>query len=121
MPLPDKYADEPTVEVDKNLYDQWLHAKKASEAWEKIAKGYRQALISNIGEFAAATVNGVKVLSYRPSEAYAEKRMQEEFPDLTEHYTHEVTTKVFDVDLFVRAHPEIAEKFRVRTFREIQS
>lgn len=121
MALPDKHADEPTVEGDANVVKLWQDAERNAKQWKMIAKAYRNVLEDTLGDAFAITVDGKKVITYRPGESYAVSQMQKDFPDLTQHYVHEVATSVFDVDLFVKAHPEIAEKYRVRSFREVNS
>lgn len=121
MALPDKHQDEPTVEVDANVYKLWVEAEHNAKQWKRIADGYRATLEQDIGDRFAATVDGVKVVTYRPSEGYAGARIQKDYPDLTAHFVrHEMVSK-FDVDLFARVHPEIAEQYRIRSFRQVES
>jgi hypothetical protein len=120
MPLPDKHADEPAVEADRAIWDRYLDAKSNAIQWEKIAAGYRAQLELEAGDAFALTIDGVKVATYRPTATYAVKRLQADYPDLTAHYRTVVTKQELDMNLFAKAHPEIAEKYRVRSFREVE-
>src|SRR4030095_13918079 len=121
MPLPDKHADEPTVELDPDIYRLYREARRAEVGWKKIADGYRAQIEQQIGDSFAATVEGVKVITYRPESKYAEGQLQKDYPDLTQHYRHEVTKEVFDMELFAKTHPEVAEQYRIRSFRGLDS
>jgi len=118
--LPDSHRDEPTVELDHELYRLYREAAQNADAWDKIAKRYQQQIRDAMTDYFAATVDGRKVLTYRPSKKYAESRLQADYPDLTQHYSHTVTKDVFDIDLFSKAHPEIADKYVVRSLREVE-
>lgn len=123
MPLPDKHADEVTVSLDPDLFAKYREAELAEEGWHKIKLIYRKQiedLFTASGAF-AATVDDEKVITYRPTKSYAVEAMQRDYPDLTKHYTHVVTKEVLDTELFAKAHPDIAERYRVRSFREVGS
>jgi hypothetical protein len=119
----DKNKDEPTQEISKDLYVNWLEAKTAAAAWAKLEKGYRDQLEQQIGDAFAATVDGEKVISYRPANGYAEAALRQAYPDLAQHYVHTITKseEVFDMDLFARAFPEVAARFRIRPFKAVES
>ena len=118
MPLPDPYADEPTTELDAEIYKLWQQARSNADGWVKEADRLRARLIIEVGDNTAGTINGVKVIYYRPSDSYATARLVKENPELTQHYM--ITpdpSEVFDLDHFKQVHPDIAERYRVRTFR----
>lgn len=117
MALPDKYDKEETVEIPADLYQSLLEASAHADGWAKIRDGYKKRLQMMIGRAAAATVDGVKVITYRPSNKWAEARIIKDHPDLAEHFMREVTREVFDIEAFKLRHPEIAEAYRVRQFR----
>src|SRR5262245_32708717 len=103
MPLPDKHADEATVELAEDLWAQYLDYRHNEAGWRKLAEEARAAIIASMGTATAALVGGAKVATYRPSAGYAEKRLCEEYPDLTQHYLRTETRQVLDMDLFAKA------------------
>lgn len=119
MNLPDRWANEPTAEVDHALWQEYLRAKSAREGWAKIEAKCLEAIKASMGDAYAITYEGAKVATNRPQANYAVARLCADYPDLTQHYMRVETKSVLNVDLFTRAHPEIAEKYRVRSFREI--
>ena len=121
MPRPDPNADEATVELDENAWAIYLTYVANAEYWTNEAKQLKAKFIESMGSATAALVGGAKVVTYRPSKKYAEAAMQKDHPNLTQHYRHTVQTEVFDVELFVRAHPEIAEQYRVRSFNKVET
>lgn len=119
MPLPDPHADEMTVELDEYLLRRYREAAVNADGWTKEAKRYRTMIEERLGSAFAATVNGEKVITYRPTSGYASSQIQKDYPELTQHYMRPATGEEFDLDLFVKAHPEIAEQYRIRSFRNI--
>ena len=119
MPVPDKHAEEPVVEIDKDYFKLWREAKDAAAAWEKEVTRLRALLEEQLGRNTAGTIDGEKVLTWRPSATYAVARIREEFPDLTEHFMKHKMVKELDIEAFAAAHPDIAEQYRSRSFREV--
>lgn len=117
MALPDKYENEETVEIPADLYASLLEAAAHADGWAKIRDGYKKRLQMLIGKANAGSVDGVKVITYRPSNKWAEARIIKDHPDLAEHFMREVRREVFDIEAFRLRHPEIAEAYRVRQFR----
>lgn len=120
MALPDKHADEPTKEAEPGLWFKYTEAHNARVQWERLEKLYRDQIVADLGDSFALTVDGKKVATYRPQVNYAVAQLQKDYPNLTEHYTHTVPKTVFDIELFAKAHPEIAEKYRIRAFKEVE-
>lgn len=123
MPLPDKHANEPVIVLDPDLFRHYQEAVQAEAGWAKLRLFYRKQiedLLAASNAF-AAIVDDEKVITYRPTKSYAVEAMQRDYPELTKHYTHVVTKEVLDTELFAKAHPEIAEKYHVRSFREVGS
>ena len=121
MPLPDKHANEPTVEIQGSLYKEMMEAKTAAEAWKARYEELKKEMQGLIGDAYAATLDGVKVLTYRPKAGYAEARLKEDYPDLTAHFYAYKTENVFNMDKFREAHPDIAEKYRIRALVEVKT
>jgi hypothetical protein len=119
MPLPDRHANEPTVELDQDLYKYYLEAVDAVDRWEKELKRRRARLEEQLGANFAGTVNGVKVITYRPTAKYAEARLIKDFPDLTSHFFRTVVKEEFQIQDFATSHPEIADQYRTRSFRRV--
>jgi hypothetical protein len=120
MALPDKHKDEPTTEVSADAYTKWVEAKNNAVQWGKVAAAYRTLLEQQMGDAFAATVDGIKVLTHRPADTYATARIQKDHPQLTQHFLRHEMVETFDVQKFAAAYPEIAEKYRVRSFREVE-
>ena len=119
MPVPDRHEDEPATEIDRDYYRLWREAKSNAEAWKAEAARLRQLLEQQLGDAYAATIDGVKVLIYRPSSGYATQTLRRDFPDLCERFLRQEVQVVLNIDAFARAHPEIAERYRTRSFREV--
>lgn len=116
MPLPDKYADEETAEIPEDLWNLYREYRHNAAAWDKLAVELQARILETMGSATAALVAGAKVATYRPTSRYAAARIQAEYPELTRHYMYEVSRDMFDVELFAKAYPDIAERYRVRTF-----
>jgi hypothetical protein len=116
MPLPDKHADEAGVEIPADLWGQYVQYRSNAVQWQKMADAIKAKIMEALGNAHAALVAGQTVATYRPTSRYAEARIMADYPDLARHYTHEVTRDVLDIELFAKAHPEIAEQYRVRSF-----
>jgi hypothetical protein len=119
MPLPDPHASEPTTEVDRDTYKLYEEAKGAVKAWTTEMVRLKKKLIEEIGDAYAATIDGEKVLGYRPKDAYAEARLRQDYPDLTEHFVEVKVQSVFNMDRFAEQHPDIAAKYRIRALVEL--
>ena len=119
MPIPDPHAEEPTVEVDPDYYKNWREAQQAEALWHDEVLRLRAILEKQIGDAYAGTINGDKVITYRPERRYATRSIQRDHPDLTQHFMKRVVVEEFQTDDFIHAHPEIAEKYRIRSFRGV--
>lgn len=117
MALPDRYENEDVVEIPADLYQSLLEASAHADGWAKIRDGYKVKIRALIGQAQAAMVDGIKVVTYRPSNKWAEARIVKDHPDLAEHFMRQETREVFDLEAFRIRHPEIAEAYRVRQFR----
>ena len=117
MPLPDKYINEPVTELDKDKVTLWLNAQDAADQWQTHADALKQELIESIGNAHAGTVDGKKVITYRPSDKWATSRIIGEYPDIANHYMVERSIIQLDVEAMRRAHPEIVDRYQVRQFR----
>ncbi len=94
-----------------------MKARTAAEAWKQEELRLREALELAMGDADAATVDGHKVLTHRYTDRIATKRLMEDNPDLVEHYMVDTVVNEFDLASFLRVHRDIAEKYRVRSFR----
>lgn len=122
MPVPDQHLDEPTAEVSPTLYAAWREAEENAKAWDKVARERRQALEESIGSAYAGTVEGRVMVTFRPSEKWAVAALIKAYPDLTQHFMRPSPAREeLDLELFRKAHPDIADAFRVRVFRDAGS
>lgn len=119
MAIPDPYANEPTTEVDPDLYEQYQKAKIAVKLWTEQLEDLKRKLQDSLGDAHAGTVDGRKVVSYRPQDRYASARIIKDYPDLVTHYFRITAKQEFQVDHFVSQHPDIAEQYRIRAFVEL--
>lgn len=118
MPLPDPHANEPTVELDRNQVKLLNEAKAQIIAWTKHYNKLKTELMASLGDAYAGTVDGEKVVYYRPKDQYAITRLESDYPDLVEHFQKAEYREVLDVEAFGQAHPEILDRYRVRAFVE---
>lgn len=119
--LPDKYANEPVVAIAQDLWTSYQQAVSAADAWQRIADDLLKQIKERMGDAFAITVDGEKVATNRPSSRYAEVSLCRDYPQLTEHYMTSQVKQVLNMALFASAYPDIAEKYRVRSFREVGS
>ena len=121
MPLPDPYETEPTKEIDRDKYQLWLDARAAVKAWQEEATRLATDLQESLQGMSAGTVDGKKVISYRYKDQYAVARLMKDYPDLTQHFMHTEEVKTLDLLRFVAANPEVANRYRVREFRGLET
>lgn len=120
MPVPDPHFDEPTVELDSNLWQAYRRAIDNAEGWKKEADRIRKEIEARLGDATAGLVDGRKVVYYRPADKWAEARILKDYPDLAGHYMRTKEQPWFDMDSFALHHPDIAEKYQVRSFRRAE-
>lgn len=118
MPIPDPHTNEPTIEADRALVVQYQQAAGNAAAWQAIADRLKAQMQEQIGDNYALTLDGEKVFTYRPTRGYAEAQLRKQYPDLTQHFFRTEARQVFDMEAFAIRHSEIAEQFRIRSFRE---
>jgi hypothetical protein len=119
VPVPDKHAEEPVQEIDSDLYVKWLRARANAAAWKAEEDRFRAILEDSMGDATAGTVEGMKVVGFRPSSKWATKRLMEDYPDLANMYIKRTVVDEFDMVTFRKVHPEIANKYQVRAFRNL--
>lgn len=120
MPLPDPNAEEATAEISQELRARHHYCVEQAKYWQKLADEAKEEILTAMGDAFAATVDGEKVYTHRPKSNYAEARLRRDYPEVTQHYVREKVVEEFDVDLFAKVHPEIAQKYRVRSFNMVE-
>lgn len=115
----DPYANEPVVELDPVTFRAYIEAAQNADAWKKEADRLKKDLIETLGDAAAGLIDGHKLVTYREQDRWAEAALIKDNPDLAQHYITVRYQDVFDMDKFRAHHPEIADKYRVRSFRSI--
>lgn len=115
----DPYANEPAVDLDPVTFHAYMEAEQNAEAWKKEAVRLKKELIDELGDATAGLVDGHKLVTYREQQRWAESTLIKENPDLAQHFITARYQDVFDMDKFRAHHPEIADKYRVRSFRSI--
>lgn len=117
MPV-DPYKDEPTAPVDPVRWALYQELLKAMAAGKKRLEDLRLEFEAEIGTAHAGTVDGVKVITNRPTQGtYNTTLLKKEYGDLAQHFMREEVKDVLDMDLFAKAYPDIAGKFQSRQFR----
>ena len=116
MPLPDPHENEMTVELDRDKVKLLKEAKDAILRWTKHYNRLKQELMASLGDATAGTVDGSKVIYYRPKDQYALGQLERDYADLVQHFMKLEVKEVLDVEAFRAAHSEILEKYRVRAF-----
>lgn len=120
MPVPDPHANEPTVEVHRDTWKLYQEATDAVVAWTKERDRLKVQLQDELGDAYAATVDGKKVATFRPQDNWATAALRKDYPDLTDHFMRHRVHVELDVEAFAAQHPDIAEKYRVRSFRSVK-
>lgn len=113
----DPHEGEPTVELDQDLWQGYVTAKRHAEKAAEYAERVKNRLILALGDAHAGVVDGRKVVTFRPQKRYAEAQLRARYPDLTQHYVTSKLMEMLDVARFGAAHPEILEQFQVRAFK----
>jgi hypothetical protein len=120
MPLPDPNADETTVEISHGLRVRHNYCVEQVKYWQKLADEAKGEILAAMGDAFAATIDGEKVYTHRPKSNYADARLRKDYPEMTQHYVRTKEVEVFDVTMFAKVHPEIAEQYRVRSFNVVE-
>jgi hypothetical protein len=107
-----------TVELDSDKVKLMEEAKAQIKAWTHHYNRLKTELITALGDATAGTVNGEKVVYYRPKDQYAITRLEADYPDLVEHFKKMEFREVLDVEAFASQHPDILDQYRVRAFVE---
>lgn len=112
-------VQEPTVEINPAVWAEYQGALAKLASWQKYVELLREQIVKEIGDAHAGTVNGRKVATYRPVDTYRIKALIAEYPELVQHFEHDVTRTEFDVAAFDAQHHEILERYRSRAFRTV--
>jgi hypothetical protein len=114
----DPNKDEPSVEISAQLYKEWVEIRELIKVGQAEEKRLREEIEKALGTATAATVGGVKVITYRPRQGWSTKDLMRDHGELTQHYmTYEMTPRL-DIYQFAAHHPEIAAKYQTRDFKE---
>ena len=117
MPLPDKYEEEPAVQVSAEMFEEWTEVTARIVKLQAYADDLKAALIKQVGDAHAGKVGDKKVVTHRPENRWATARIIKERGDLAQHFMRQVTKEEFDLEAFRARHPEVAEEYRIRSFR----
>jgi hypothetical protein len=121
MAVPQRKNPDETVEVPADLVAKYQEAEVNASAWAKIRDQYKSQVQALLGSATAATVDGEPVFTYRPSEKWAEAQIIKHYPDMVQHFMRVEQREVFDLEAFRIRHPQIADQYRVRTFRAVNA
>jgi hypothetical protein len=115
--IPDPFSDEPTSEIDPELWYQYLAAREAADVAKEKLERLKNEVVGAIGDAHAGTVDGRKVATFRPKRQWAEAALIQAYPDLARHFMRTKVTEVLDLPAFMERHPDIVNQFQVRAFR----
>lgn len=113
----DPYASEPAVQIPPDLWDRYSKAVSAYNGWKAYLESLREEIEAVIGDAHAAKVGDQKVITYRPIDTFSVAGIKRDYPEIAQHFVHEVTREEFDLAAFRKQHAEIAEKYQSRQFR----
>ena len=114
----DPHQNEPTVEIDAEVYGQWLEVRAAIKEAQALETELRAEIEAQLGAATAATIGGKKVITYRPRAGWNTTGLLRDYRDLCEHYLTMEVKQRLDAYQFAAHHPEIAAKYQTRDFRE---
>lgn len=114
----DKYEDEPTKEINRDRYLLWVAYRNEIKRAQVEEARLREEIEEEMGAATAATIDGTKVITYRPKAGYSVTGILRDYPELAQHYLHTTSKETLNVEAFVRQHPDIAAKYQTREFRE---
>jgi hypothetical protein len=120
MALPEPKPGELTVEADRDLAKLLKEAAAAEKAWRERKEQLRKKIQESMGEATAALVDGELAFTNRYKNTYREKDLRTDYPDLTDHYVHDVVVPTFDMAQFAAVHPDIAKHYQTRAFIEVK-
>jgi hypothetical protein len=109
--------NEPAVQVNADLVREWMATLAQIERLQAYADDLKASLIKQIGDANAGMIGDRKVITHRPENRYATARLMKERGDLAQHFIREVTKEEFDLEAFKARHPDVADEYRVRSFR----
>jgi hypothetical protein len=116
----DPHRNESVVELNRDTVKLWREAKAAVVAWEKAATHYEMMLKVQLGDAFAGMIDDEKVITWRPQNKYATASLRRDYPDLTEHFMESKLVTDINMERFAAQHPDIADQYRVRSFRDAQ-
>lgn len=114
----DKYEDEPVKEIDRDRFLLWQAYRREIQRAQLEEARLRAEIEEEMGAATAATIDGIKVITYRPKAGYSVTGILRDYPELAQHYLHTQKKETLDVQAFVKQHPDIAAKYQTREFRE---
>jgi len=115
----DPYASEPAVQIPPDLWTQYQQAVENAEGWNRHVKFLREQIEKLIGDAHAGKVGDRKVVTYRPIDTWSVTGLKRDYPEMVQHFEHEVARTEFDLKSFAAQHPDIAEQYRSRQFRAV--
>jgi hypothetical protein len=78
-----------TVEIDRETWQQWRMARARAKAWTERAQKIRELIEAEIADNDYGTINGVPVISWKPTEKphkFNQARFKKDHPDLFAEY-----------------------------------
>jgi len=114
----DPYQNEPAVQIPPDLWDEYTTGVRAVQEWEAYLEIRRAKIEELIGTAHAGMVGNKKVVTYRPINKWSVGGIRRDYAEMAAHFEHEVTRVEFDLNAFRAQHPDIAEKYQTRQFRE---
>ncbi len=102
-----------SLDTMRTLWSQFVEAKRLQRVVKAQVEEFTGALKQFSGGATEFTINHETVATL-VSGQLNKSLLAKEQPDVVEHYTREVTKRVFDEDAFRREMPEMHEEYRAK-------
>ncbi len=99
------------------VLEAWHEASVRIKELNAEIEKYKTLLTKVMGDAVIGTVDGVKVLDFKPIESFNGKEFEKRFPETYRFYVREVTTKTLDKSAIQATRPDLWEQFQSRPMK----
>jgi hypothetical protein len=93
------------------LLEEIAECQESVDYWKKRQAKLEETLAALLGDSELGTVNGEKVVTFKPVDRFKGAEFAKQYPDLSQAYMHEETKRVVDVQLLRIARPDLYSEF----------